>query len=346
MVIGAEQQRADTLAIKAFERLKRDNLAPTPENYAIFYHYISEANLGLKAAVDAAIASHGKMTQAICSELYQAYFGLEVERKMLRETNETLDVQLKNVLKVLDAVAEGNTKYSQSLDSFSGELETVKSIDQIRGAVTQVMSETRKMVQQNELLHSQLEHTTRRLTEVSTNLDKVRHEAQLDPLTEIGNRKFFDREIIRTLQEARDNKVSLTILMADVDHFKKFNDNYGHQIGDQVLRLVARTLVENLKGRDVIARYGGEEFVILLPQTRLGDAEKVANLLRASLATKQIKRRSTNETLGNITISIGAAEYDMVEDGEALVGRADRAMYRAKETGRNRVVCDETFVTR
>ncbi len=341
MVIGGEQHKADLWAIKAFEQLKRNNLTPTPENYAIFYYYISETRPELKLAIDAAYETRGTLSQPVCSELYQRYLGLEIERKMLRETNEALDLQLKNVLLVLDSVTEGNDQYSKSLDTFTGNLTQSRSIEQIREAVSKVMSETRTMVKQNEMLHSQLEQTTQQLTEVRSNLDKVHHEAQLDPLTEIGNRKFFDQEIARVLSEARESETSIAMLMIDVDHFKKFNDNYGHQIGDQVLRLVARTLVENLKGRDVIARYGGEEFVILLPHTRLMDAEKVANLLRASLSTKQIKRRSTNETLGNITISIGAAEYDLVEDAETLIGRADRAMYKAKQTGRNRVVCDE-----
>ena len=114
-------------------------------------------------------------------------------------------------------------------------------------------------------------------------------------MTEVGNRKYFNHEILRTTAEAREDGLPLSLLMVDIDHFKKFNDTYGHLIGDQVLRLVARTLVENLKGRDIIARYGGEEFVILLPHTRVQDAERVANQLRAGLATKQIKKRNSNE---------------------------------------------------
>jgi diguanylate cyclase len=194
------------------------------------------------------------------------------------------------------------------------------------------------MAQQNERLQGQLASATEQLTEMRYNLDIIHKESQVDPLTEVGNRKFFDREIEHAVAEASETGAPLTLLMIDIDHFKKFNDSYGHQVGDQVLRLVARTLVESLKGRDVIARYGGEEFVILLPQTKVVDAEKVANQLRATLSTKQLKRRSTNESLGVITVSIGAAEYAKGEHIDRFIERSDQSLYKAKQTGRNRVV--------
>ena len=247
---------------------------------------------------------------------------------------------MSRVLDAIDKASAGTNAYNKTLDTFSGQLERTTSLDQIRGAVTKMADETRTMVKQNERLAEQLAQTTQQLSEVQTRFEQVHKESQIDPLTEVGNRKFFDRELVHTVAEARDNGSPLTLLMVDIDHFKKFNDTYGHLIGDQVLRLVARTLVENLKGRDVIARYGGEEFVILLPQTRIIDAEKVANHLRAGLGTKQIRRRSTNEALGVATISIGAAEYCVGEELEHFVGRADAALYKAKQTGRNKVVAD------
>ena len=169
-------------------------------------------------------------------------------------------------------------------------------------------------------------------------LDRAQMESQIDELTQVGNRKFFDRELSRSMLEVSNTSHPLSLLMIDIDFFKKFNDTYGHLVGDQVLKLVAKTLVENLKGRDIIARYGGEEFVILLAHTNTDDAEKVANQLRASLATKKITKRSTNESLGVITISIGATQFNIGEDAESFVGRADGALYKAKQTGRNRVV--------
>jgi diguanylate cyclase len=336
----AEQRQEAIWAREALERLKRDGLTPTPNNYAIFYYYFAGNNPNLKMSIDLLMAQQDALRQDQCTDLYQAHLGLAAEHKMLKETNAAIESEIHKALDVIDKAHFGTDEFTKSLDHFSGKLSDSDSLDQVREAVTKVVSETRVMANQNERLQAQLAQTTQQLSEMRYNLDQAHKESQIDPLTEVGNRKFFDREIAHALLESRDNASPLTLLMADIDHFKKFNDTHGHLIGDQVLRLVARTLVENLKGRDIIARYGGEEFVILLPNTRVADAEKVANQLRGSLGTKQIRRRSTNETLGVVTISIGAAEYCIGEDRDSFIARADGALYKAKQTGRNKIVCE------
>ncbi len=340
MAAGAQKLQADAWSRQVIERLKRDGLAATPNNYAVYYYYYAGTNPRLKTEIDALADQNEVLTQSQCDEIFQNHLSVEVEHKILKETNVAIEEEISRVLSVIDKAASGTNQFTQSLDSFSGQLTESVSLDQIREAVTKVVTETRVISRQNEHLASQLAETTQQLTEMRQSLDQVHKESQIDPLTEVGNRKFFDKELAHTTAEARDNGWTLTLLMIDIDHFKKFNDAYGHLIGDQVLRLVAHTLVENLKGRDVIARFGGEEFVILLPQTKITDAEKVGNLLRSSLGTKQIKRRSTNETLGVITISIGATEYCPGEDMDSFVARADGALYKAKQTGRNKVVSE------
>ncbi len=129
----------------------------------------------------------------------------------------------------------------------------------------------------------------------------------------------------------------LCLLMADIDFFKRFNDTHGHPIGDQVLKLVARTLTETLKGRDTPARFGGEEFAVILPQTVLESAVIVAEQIRVRVASRVIKRRDTQQQLGSITLSIGVTQYRPGDTIADLVQRADEALYAAKGAGRNRV---------
>jgi diguanylate cyclase len=129
-------------------------------------------------------------------------------------------------------------------------------------------------------------------------------------------------------------------MLTDIDYFKKFNDSYGHLTGDQVLRLVAIAVKQNVKGQDVAARYGGEEFAIVLPQTRLDDAMVLADQIRQTMRRRRIVRKETRDDFGTITLSIGAACYRPGEPLAEIVRRADAALYFAKNNGRNRAASE------
>ncbi len=151
---------------------------------------------------------------------------------------------------------------------------------------------------------------------------------------------IFDAALAKGIAEATEKNEPLSLLMADIDHFKSFNDQYGHLTGDQVLRLVALAVKQNVKGRDVAARYGGEEFIIALPNTALQSAITVADHIRRAVMTKELMRRSNGERLGRVTISIGAAMLRPGESAQLLIERADKCLYVAKRHGRNRVICE------
>jgi diguanylate cyclase len=132
----------------------------------------------------------------------------------------------------------------------------------------------------------------------------------------------------------------LALMMADVDYFKLFNDKYGRQTGDQVLRLVALSMKHNVKAQDITARYGGEEFVIALPNTMLRSAAAIADQIRRTVMGKELMRRSSGEKLGRVTISIGIAALRAGESPQSLIERAERCLYAAKHNGRNCVICE------
>jgi diguanylate cyclase len=136
-------------------------------------------------------------------------------------------------------------------------------------------------------------------------------------------------------------------MMVDIDHFKAFNDNFGHLTGDQVLRLVALCIKENVKGLDIAARYGGEEFAVILPNTALRQALTVGEHIRRAVMMKELMKRSTGESLGRVSISAGIALHRRGETMQSFLGRADACLYSAKRTGRDKVVCesDPEFIT-
>jgi len=334
-VVGVGKNQSE-LAQLAMTRLAQDGLAPTPHNYALAFHYVA----GDLPALTLAVNQAGGLTQKSADELYEKYIVTE-DAVFFKHATGIIDAELKKIMGLISETNRGADQFGQDLSKFSGNLAGVDSMGALREAVAKIVVETRTITEQNLKLQDELQNTTRQLTEVRTDFDRVHKEAQVDPLTKVGNRKFFDSEIQIKMAQAKEEGTVLSLLIADIDHFKSFNDMHGHLIGDQVLRLVARTLVESLKGRDTIARYGGEEFVILLPQTKLQDAERVANALRASLATKQIRKRGSHEILGVVTVSLGAAEYRPGEDSDSLIARADAGLYKAKQTGRNKVVCEQ-----
>jgi diguanylate cyclase (GGDEF)-like protein len=162
----------------------------------------------------------------------------------------------------------------------------------------------------------------------------------VDGLTGAYNKRYFleflEREIARCARYRRP----LSLLMFDIDHFKSFNDSYGHLTGDQVLRLVGMSLKQTIKGQDITARYGGEEFAVVLPNTALRQALTVADHIRRAVMAKELKKKSTGEILGRVTISVGVSMLKQGDDTDSLIERADACLYAAKRNGRNRVICE------
>jgi diguanylate cyclase len=209
--------------------------------------------------------------------------------------------------------------------------------ESIRALVADLIKETQSMAKRNTNLETRLGRIATEVTELRENLQVVQREALTDALTGIPNRKSFDAQLHEAAREACDENEPLSLVLCDIDHFKRFNDSYGHQIGDQVLRLVARTLSASVKGRDTPARFGGEEFAIILPRTNLEQAAIVADQIRSGVMRRRFVGKDTRDDYGSVTLSFGVAQYRANEDLADLVRRADAALYHAKGDGRNRV---------
>jgi diguanylate cyclase len=186
-------------------------------------------------------------------------------------------------------------------------------------------------------LDSQVSSILDEVVSLRKELEQVKEESLIDALTGISNRKAFDAALERVFEEARAEQTPLSIMLADIDHFKKFNDTFGHLIGDKVLRFVGATLKRSVKGRDFAARFGGEEFVVILPQTELAGAGVLAEQIRKAISSGELKDRQSDESYGKITVSIGIAQLYPGNLPSDLLERADRALYAAKTQGRNRV---------
>jgi diguanylate cyclase len=189
-------------------------------------------------------------------------------------------------------------------------------------------------------LEQRLSASKEEINQLQEHLAVVRTESLTDPLTGLSNRKDFDERLSHAIEEATERSEALSLIMPDIDHFKAFNDTWGHLTGDQVLRLVATSLKQNVKGQDTAARYGGEEFGVILPNTVLRAALTVADHVRRAVMSKELMKRSTGQNLGRVTISLGVATLHKGDTAQTLIARADACLYAAKRNGRNRVICE------
>src|SRR5262245_37174070 len=238
---------------------------------------------------------------------------------------------------MIDAALGSATSYTESLAGATEQLGQSKDREGVRAIIESLVQTTRTMEISNRQLEERLSASKQEINELQENLEAVRNESLTDPLTQLANRKFFDITLEKAIAEAFERN---SLMITDIDHFKAFNDNFGHLTGDQVLRLVAMSVRHNVKGKDTAARYGGEEFAVILPNTVLRAAVTVAEHIRRAVMAKELMKRSTGEHLGRITISIGVATVRAGDTGQSLIERADTCMYAAKRHGRNRVMCE------
>jgi len=323
----------------ALGMMERHRVPPHPENFSIWYAYVSGRNPDLTEAIDEILRAGTRFSAEINDTLYERFAAFAPDKAELREVGQRVEDAVGRMLDYLSHATQGTAKYGIALETFSGCLNTNDSApDEINGAIAAVLTETRTMADLNRQLERRLASSGREIRQLRDALDNLQREASTDALTQIANRKTFDSVLALAVREAESIRRPLCLLMIDVDHFKTFNDTYGHPLGDQILKLIGRSLIETIQGKDTAARYGGEEFAVILPDTDLDTAVAIANDIRLRVAGRRVTNRRTGETLGQVTLSAGAAQLSPGESTSSLVHRADEALYLAKREGRNRVM--------
>jgi len=335
-------EREQALAKTALALMGECNVVATPDNFELFYAYATGENPAIAQAMDALIATREPFTPEILLDLrVRCLSGARAARAM-EDVSDNIHGVIDDVLGKLEASARDASDYQNRLSAATGELggnfdEGGRGPADLRALVDGLIAATRAMEARARSLEGELQASSQQVSELRSKLDNVRKESMTDPLTGVANRKAFDDAMHRA-QEMVASGENISLLICDIDHFKKFNDSWGHQTGDQVLRLVAACLAENVKGRDIAARYGGEEFAVLLRGTSLASATRVADQIRDTVQAKKLVKKSTGEVLGTISISIGVAQFMADEPAEAVIRRADACLYGAKHHGRNMVI--------
>ena len=239
-----------------------------------------------------------------------------------------------------------NQTYNRKVYGQSKQLEAITILDDIKtmkkNIKKEVMSIQAIVRKKEEQDRQQMEALAKQISSLNVELKKVKTKAMTDGLTKAYNREAFDSYIRKIVDQNSIKSSPFSLLMLDIDDFKKINDGYGHQIGDRVLVALVKKCTEFIRDEDFLARYGGEEFVIVLPGASLRNALKKAQRIRKAIAGTQYTTDKEKGGKGlSITVSIGASSFRKSDSVSTVIDRSDQALYQAKRTGKNRVVSEE-----
>lgn len=325
---------------RALKLMAEHGVPPCPDNYSVWFRYASGRLPELNKEIDERIENNEPVDLDTTASLQKRYFADDKLTDVTLNTGNKLNTEVDQILKIIEETVGNSTALGTTVREASEGLTSQSTPTDVRHAVEAIVSASRKMEERSTELEEHLQATKKELNELQQNLEKAHSEARTDGLTGVNNRKAFDEALARELAEAEKGGQPLCLAIGDIDHFKKFNDTFGHRTGDQVLRLVASCLKTGVLDGHFVARYGGEEFAVIMPATEIASAETIANKIRETVQARELVKRSTGESLGRVTMSMGIALLQPGEAGASLIERADSCLYDAKRGGRNRVVTE------
>lgn len=326
------------VAEKAMSAITEQRVPPTPHNFHVWFKYALGSPVELKRTIDILVAGKRKFDAATNRDLYTTYVGAKgLDEAVAHQVSQQLHTVLASAQDFLStAIADNRTQ----IEAISHVADRSEIGTDPRLLIETLMNELSRAATRATKLEAQFVEKSRELDMIRESLSQSEERARTDTLTGLPNRRALEEFCLTAQAEAMEAGQPLSAFLIDIDHFKKFNDSFGHGVGDQVLRLVARALRERVRDSDLAARYGGEELIAVLPGADLGVCTATAERIRGALADCKITRRSTGQELPGITVSIGVGQFLPGETMEDLIDRCDRALYQAKKRGRNCVVTE------
>ena len=306
----------------------------TPRVYEVWYAFASLQNAELVERLNHALALPHPVPLALIEALHEEFFARERQTEVVRQTGEKLSNELTRILQMLANAGRDTSSFADALEKIAARL---PADGELRKIVDTIVLATRHMEAKTRRLEAEIERCSIEIGTLRQGLEASKREAMTDPLTGLYNRRAFEERLRLAAAHSMETDTELALLLSDIDNFKQLNDTWGHQIGDAVMQLVASSLKEGLPAGSTAARYGGDEFAALLPGVSIAEAEAIADKTREMVGRKHLKDSTTGKPIGHMSISIGVAGYVLAERLDDLVRRADRALYDAKEAGRNQV---------
>ncbi len=330
--------RTTAMAGRALQLMAEHNVAATPQNFEVWFTFALGTSPELNKIVNILVANKRGFNSATNLSLFLNYVGAETDLAAKHaEISGELHELISSARSYLATSMADNRGHVEALDGVASQI--ARNSDP-RSIIEDLIGELSSAVARAAAIEANFAASLHELDKIRNTLAAAEQRSKTDALTGLANRHALD-EFLRAAQLASmENGRPLTIFIIDVDHFKQFNDKFGHQFGDQVLRLIAQVVKSCMRGADLAARFGGEELVGVLPGADIVFATRVAERIRQSLATREVRRRATGEVIAAVTVSIGVGQFVPGETLANLFERCDRALYAAKHGGRNRTVTE------
>lgn len=334
----------DEIGQSVCAELKASGIPRSPECFEVWFRYLQNANAELAREINDQRAARKPVDEDFILSLYYRYCErIDLAPVFDRYFDRVLD-EVEGLKGVADGLSRSAQTFGEDVESLSADIErNGTSETELRGFIAALVETAAAATKRNQDLESKLSAAVDNIGKLRESIEEIEEDALTDFLTKLGNRRRFDKFIREAIAAADNDGARLSLIVCDIDHFKKFNDDFGHHVGDHVIKFVADILKKNIKGQDLAVRYGGEEFAITLPNTSLWDAQKLAEKIRATIARKKLVNRTGNQDLGSITVSFGVAEHEKGMSGEAFFEEADAALLDAKRSGRNKVIVRENL---
>ena len=327
---------AYSLARRVLDDMERRQIWPTPLNYELWLHFLANPEGPLGREIERLLAQGEILTEGLVEELAAAYLPKAKLNEQIRDAGAQLNRELTAVAAAIKQAQASSEQYGETLASAGQELSADVKPSTLKDLVHSLTTATKQVQKETKALEKRLDESAAEVGRLREHLEQVRRDATTDALTSLANRKAFDDELTRACETAGEKGEALSLAFIDIDLFKRFNDSWGHQTGDQVLRYVANVIGRIAAAPRFATRFGGEEFAMIFPGEKADDVFSVVEEIRMEVSSRTLKRRSTNEDLGAITVSAGLAQFRRGDDLHSFLERADEALYASKHAGRNR----------
>jgi diguanylate cyclase len=306
----------------------------TPINFGLVHDYLTGADHGIEKAVGAILQSRGRITNGWVEGVIAERQKDEVTAESLAEMLDKVESNLSQFTELMDESRTSAKDYGAALQEH---VKDMSEEERTQPMLSKLIALTRSMVEKSRQVETQMRDSQKQTHMLQQSLETARRAAEHDHLTGLPNRRAFETRMKEETETAKAAAEPLSVAFCDIDHFKVVNDTHGHDTGDRVLKFVS-TLLSGVSGDKChVARHGGEEFVMLFRGKTAAEACKIVDDARADLSTRSLVNRANGQRMERVTFSAGVANVFAYDDPRDALKAADRALYLAKEHGRNRV---------